>query len=130
MAEPRTRSRMRPNTQDNRTEQKVAGERVSSTKTTDHKPAGEVELFSAGPSLRARIHVVDGVTLNMGDYNSFRREIGLELDIDLGEPGEDGQTTAAQDQMIDAAYDRVQTWIEDKLDTVIDDAQQYFEDMN
>lgn len=129
MTTPRTRTRARPHAQENRTEQKVAGTRVATSADTAHKPVGETEILETpGVALVARVRIMDGVTLNMGDYNSFRRDVGLEMDVALGAPGaEPGSLTAEQQRMVDVAYDKAAAWVEARMEAVVEDAQEYFD---
>lgn len=126
---PRTRTRTRPHTTTDTGEQRVTGSRTAVTATTQHKPSATTQLLVAEPMeplLVARVTVTDGVTLNMGDYSSFRRDIGLELDVPLGvAEGED--LTPEQQAKIDRAHDKAKAWVADRLADVVDEASEFFE---
>ena len=127
MTQQRTRTRARPHTSEDRTEQKSAGAKTANAAVTEHRPVSDTSLSIAGESIIARVRIMDGVTLNMGDYNSFRRDVGLELDVNLGAPGEDpSELTDEQQSKLDAAYDRAAVWVEERMNTVIEDAEAYF----
>ena len=130
MTTARTRTRARPNTNTDTEESRNTGQPVSQTQKTDHRPSGDVQVFNSNPdTVFARVRITDGATVNMGDYSSYRRDVGLELDINLGEPTEDGTLTAEQQRKIDAAYDNASAWVADRLDDVIADAQEFFDEV-
>lgn len=127
---PRARTRTRQTTTEDTTETKASGRPVSERATTDHAPAANLQVLALPDGLIARISVRDGVTLNMGNFNSFRRDIGLELDIPLDsnrvmQP--DGQITNAAQAILDAAYESAQEWVSDRIEDAVKDAQQFFE---
>lgn len=130
MTAPRTRSRARPHDNTDSEESRNGGQTVSQSQKVEHRPNGDTQIFKANPdTVFARVRITDGATVNMGDYSSFRRDVGLELDINLGEPTEDGTLTAEQQRKIDAAYDNASQWVSDRLDDVVEDAREFFEEV-
>lgn len=130
---PRTRSRQRPHAQTDEGTQKNTGEPVSHTDQTNHRAVGQTSTTATvGPNgellLMARVCVSDGVTLNMGDFNSFRRDVRLEMDVVLpGEADNGGVPTDEQNDVLARAYDQVQDWVTDRLAEAADDAREYFD---
>lgn len=129
--EPRSRSRTRPATTDSHREVKASGTPVSEQSTTDHAPAGDLQIIALPSGLVARVSIRDGVTLNMGNFNSFRRDVGLELDIPLDtnvvlEPN--GDITQHTQDILDAAYESAQQWVSDRISDAVQDSVQYFAD--
>lgn len=127
----RTRTRARPHTSTDASEQRVMKDPVSEHAHTKHKPTREVEAHPVRQGdavvLVARVRITDGLTLNMGNYSSFRRDVGLELDTVL--PGEVGPAlTEAQLSHIDRVYEAASGWVSDKLADAVADAREYFED--
>jgi hypothetical protein len=106
-------------------------EPVSEHTNVTHKPSSaSTEQPFAMPAdmvMVARVKVVDGLTLNMGNYSSFRRDIGLEVDVIL--PGAvTGPLTNEQLETLDRVYEHATAWVQDRLADAQEDAQQYFED--
>lgn len=125
---PRTRTRQRPHTSTDSGEQRATGATASKHDDTNHKPVTTEQLYTAPPGvLMARVSVADGVTLNMGDYNSFRREVRLEMDVQLpGEADNGGVLTQEQEDTLERVHNTVADWVQDKLDQAMDDARAYF----
>lgn len=126
----RTRTRVRPNTATDRGDQSIGGSHTAKHESTSHKPSSATSMRteSSVPVLVARVTVTDGVTLNMGDYNSFRRDVGLELDVVLG-PAEGDDLTDAQRAKLDQMHDKVRDWVQDRLADVAEEAQTFFEEV-
>lgn len=129
--QPRTRTRVSPATRTDDTMARASGRTVSERNTTDHAPEGRAEVVSLPSGLVARVMVRDSVTLNMGNYNSFKREIGLELDVPLTGHvvvNADGSITDDVAGLIDAAYESAQQWVSDRVSDAVNDATQFFQD--
>lgn len=127
MTEPRTRSRARPTESVKNTKIDVRREETTNANAVQRKAVGDSAVFPAeGVPLLARVRITDGVTLNMGDYSSFRRDVGLEVDVALGKSNGEG-ITAEQQQLIDVAFDTAKTWVEDRIDDSVEDAKAYFD---
>lgn len=126
----RTRRRRRPATTDETTEARNGGQTISERQTTKHKRTDTQTLSTIDGVVMARVMVRDGVTLNMLDYNSFRRDIGLELDVELGTTDEvyeaDDQLTEAAEDRLNNVVDTMGGWIENKLKDVVNDADDFF----
>lgn len=128
---PRTRTRQRPHTTTDNGEQRASGGTISKHDDTSHKPMAteQLTLLEGGPLLMARVTIADGVTLNMGDYNSFRRDVRLEVDMVLpGEPDPSGMLTDEQRNALDRLHDNVQDWVAEKIEAAMDDARMQFGD--
>lgn len=127
----RKRTRAKGHTQRNISEQRDTGLTVSESDTTAHnKFAKEVDIMFMNSELIARVKVSDGVTLNMGNYSSFRRDVGIEVDTILppGNPESGELLTEEQEDHIKRMHDRLGDMVTDKLEEAAADAMEYFED--
>lgn len=127
------RVRMRPASREDSQETRTAGATVSETSTTTHKPVNRASIIKTDSGVVVRLTVKDGVTLNMGNYNSFRRDIGLEVDIALTQESalqESGALNSDVEARIEMAYESVQAFVSDLVSDAIHDAQQYFKDLD
>jgi len=130
MTEP-ARMRKRPHTNSSTTEQRNMRDIVSEQAETTHKPVTQIDTHpvrqGSNVVLVARVRISDGVTLNMGHYSSFRRDVGLELDTVL--PGPVGAVlTLEQVAHADSLLASAAAWVQDKLSEAIADAREFFED--
>lgn len=123
-----TRRRTRTVSTDKTTHTKTAGQTVEHDVTFDKHPEARSVVF---PGLgMARLSVRHGVTINMGEFNSYRREVGLSVDVDLGEGGGTDKAGALTDEAVDilnTAHDAVLDWLEENIEGVVADAQEFFE---
>lgn len=54
--------------------------------------------------MKARIKVAKGGTFNMGNFESFRYDIGLEIEEEIDQYSD-----------VDAIYDRLRNWVNEKF---------------
>jgi hypothetical protein len=103
---------------------------VATEEKTKHRPSKALNVKETGDGLVAMLQVRDGVTLNMLEFNSFRRDIGLELPVSIGMAGdvldEDGNLLPEVRKKLDATFSAMQGWLSEKTDQVLHDAQDYF----
>lgn len=124
------RTRTRPAHRAEVTETRATGSPVAEVEREEHAPAKSMTVFRTPiGGLVARISVRDGVTLNMGNYNSFRRDVGLELDIPMEETTvlrPDGNLTQEAIDKLDVTYQSVQDFVSDLVAETVADARAYF----
>lgn len=133
MTETRTRARTRPSTKHTTTEARSGGTTLSEQTKDEQRPARSTRIEKHNNNLVAFVSVKDGVTLNMTDFNSFRRDIGVELPVPLG-PIEsiddvldtDGNLMPDVYDALDRVYTALDTFVAKKHDQTVDDATDYF----
>lgn len=130
-ARTRTRSRNTPATQEEVTEARNSGVPASERVRTRHKPVTSTEVVHSEGGLVAYVRVTNGVTLNMTDYNSFRRDVGVELPVKLGDNVDvldsDGRLSLDVRNQLDRVYEALSGWIEEKHEETVAEASEFFE---
>ena len=133
MTRQRTRTRSRPATTDKETVARAGGVETVSQQSADHKPHRTQRVEQHGEKLIAYVGVKDGVTLNMLDYNSFRRDINAELPVPIAARlhledivDEDGNLTPEVQDGLDRVYNALNRWLGAKHEETVQDATEYF----
>lgn len=103
---------------------------TTSQQHDEHKPMRHDTVVVHGGSATAYVSIRDGVTLNMLDYNSFRRDIGVELPVPLGRVEEvldmDGNLMPEVRAHLDRVYNALDGWVAEKHERTVQDATEYF----
>lgn len=126
----RTRSRVRPAARTETEEVRDSGRAVHEASAVDQRPSGSVELFADSNALIfARVSIRDGLTLNTGNFNSFRRDVGMELDILITDDGRNftGDLSEEQQAKVDRVYAKMEDWVTERVAESHDAAADYME---
>lgn len=133
MTRQRTRTRAKPATTDKETTARTGGVETVSQQSANHKPVRTQRVEAGGDRLIAYVGAKDGVTLNMLDYNSFRRDINAELPVPLDAAltlddivDEEGNLTAEVQEHLDRVYNALNRWLGNKHQETVQDATEYF----
>lgn len=128
MANSRTRRAASTST---RTEARIDGQVAHEEAETKKRPTRGERFAVQGTTLVGYISVRGGVTLNMNDFNHFKRDIGCELPMVLGDVddvmAEDGKSLRDEVRdRLDEMYDAMADWVTEKQEEVFADAQDFF----
>ena len=133
MTKQRTRTRARkPASTGTTTTARSGGVETVGQEHDEHRPARDERLEAHGDQVVGYVTVKDGVTLNMTDYNSFRRDIGVELPVQLGSIDDvvdaDGRLMPGVRDHLDRVYNALAGWVGEKHEETVQDASDYFQE--